>query len=64
MATLSYAIKFWSKGGKQALFLRHEGYLGSVGAFLKRQPMGWGRRGSFDGLGAMVERMAFSDEKK
>jgi len=26
--------------------------------------MGWGRRGSFDGLGAMVERMAFSDEKK
>jgi type II pantothenate kinase len=51
MATLSYAIKFWSKGLKQALFLRHEGYLGSVGAFLKRQPPNWGRRGSMD-LGA------------
>jgi len=51
MATLSYAIKFWSKDTKQALFLRHEGYLGSVGAFLKRQPPGWGRRGSFDGVG-------------
>jgi type II pantothenate kinase len=54
MATLSYAIKFWSKDRKQALFLRHEGYLGSVGAFLKRQPPGWGRRGSFDGLGGVA----------
>lgn len=49
MNTLSYAIKFWSKGAKQAYFLRHEGYLGAVGAFLKRQPRNWGRRGSFDG---------------
>ncbi|KAL1840839.1 hypothetical protein VTJ49DRAFT_7682 [Mycothermus thermophilus] len=48
MNTLSYAIKFWSKGTKQAYFLRHEGYLGAVGAFLKRQPKNWGRRGSFD----------------
>jgi len=48
MNTLSYAIKFWSKGEKQAYFLRHEGYLGAVGAFLKRQPKNWGRRGSFD----------------
>lgn len=32
--TLSYAINFWSKGGKRAYFLRHEGYLGSMGAFL------------------------------
>lgn len=48
MNTLSYAIKFWSKGAKQAYFLRHEGYLGSVGAFLKRQPRNWGRRGSFE----------------
>jgi type II pantothenate kinase len=46
MNTLSYAIKFWSKGEKQAYFLRHEGYLGSVGAFLKRQPRNWGRRNS------------------
>lgn len=48
MSTLSYAIKFWSKGGKKAYFLRHEGYLGSVGAFLKRQPRNWGRRNSFE----------------
>ncbi|KAF2473294.1 pantothenate kinase 4 [Lindgomyces ingoldianus] len=48
MNTLSYAIRFWSKGTKQAYFLRHEGYLGAVGAFLKRQPRNWGRRNSFD----------------
>lgn len=48
MNTLSYAIKFWSRGEKQAYFLRHEGYLGAVGAFLKRQPKNWGRRGSFE----------------
>lgn len=49
MHTLSYAIRFWSKGTKQAYFLRHEGYLGAVGAFLKRQPQNWGRRNSFEG---------------
>lgn len=48
MSTLSYAIKFWSNGEKKAYFLRHEGYLGSVGAFLKRQPRNWGRRNSFE----------------
>ncbi|KAI9675038.1 MAG: hypothetical protein M1817_001444 [Caeruleum heppii] len=48
MNTLSYAIKFWSKGEKKAYFLRHEGYLGAVGAFLKRQPKNWGRRNSFE----------------
>ena len=48
MSTLSYAIKFWSKGEKNAYFLRHEGYLGAVGAFLKRQPRNWGRRNSFE----------------
>jgi type II pantothenate kinase len=46
MHTLSYAINFWSEGKKRAYFLRHEGYLGAVGAFLKRQPTGWGRRSS------------------
>lgn len=57
--TLSYAIKFWSNGEKKAYFLRHEGYLGSVGAFLKRQPRNWGRRGSFeDGLGLGTEARA------
>ncbi|KAK9240877.1 type II pantothenate kinase [Lipomyces kononenkoae] len=48
MNTLSYAIKFWSNGDKKAYFLRHEGYLGAVGAFLKRQPTGWGRRNSME----------------
>lgn len=46
MHTLSYAINFWFQGEKTAYFLRHEGYLGAVGAFLKRQPSGWGRRSS------------------
>lgn len=50
MDTLSYAIDYWSGGKKQAYFLRHEGYLGAVGAFLKRQPRNWGRRNSFDGI--------------
>ncbi|KAJ7201292.1 fumble [Mycena pura] len=35
ITTLSYAIRFWSKGTKRALFLRHEGFLGAVGAWLK-----------------------------
>ena len=49
MNTLSYAIQFWSSGEKQAYFMRHEGYLGAVGAFLKRQPKNWGRRNSLEG---------------
>jgi type II pantothenate kinase len=53
MNTLSYAIKFWSNGEKKAYFLRHEGYLGAVGAFLKRQPRNWGRRGSFEESGGL-----------
>lgn len=47
MNTLSYAINFWSQGTKRAYFLRHEGYLGALGAFLKKQPEGWGRKNSF-----------------
>ncbi|KAF9270763.1 fumble [Marasmius fiardii PR-910] len=35
LTTLSYAIRFWSKGTKRALFLRHEGFLGSIGAWIK-----------------------------
>lgn len=53
--TLSYAIKFWSKGSKQAYFLRHEGYLGAVGAFLRRQPKNWGRRASIDAVDEVQE---------
>ena len=32
---MSFAINYWSKGEVQANFLRHEGYLGAIGAFLK-----------------------------
>lgn len=35
MHAVSYAIKFWSRGLVEAMFLRHEGYLGAIGAFLK-----------------------------
>ncbi|KAK7489322.1 hypothetical protein BaRGS_00019430 [Batillaria attramentaria] len=35
MHTIGFAINYWSKGEIKALFLRHEGYLGAVGAFLK-----------------------------
>lgn len=62
MNTLSYAIKFWSNGEKKAYFLRHEGYLGAVGAFLKRQPRNWGRRGSFEeAAGLKTEARAESE---
>ena len=61
MNTLSYAIKFWSKGEKQAYFLRHEGYLGSVGAFLKRQPRNWGRRNSFEESSMLSKVMSLRD---
>lgn len=64
MNTLSYAIKFWSNGEKKAYFLRHEGYLGAVGAFLKRQPRNWGRRGSFEeGAALGTEARAEADRK-
>ncbi|KAI0464915.1 hypothetical protein LJB42_000130 [Komagataella kurtzmanii] len=35
--TLSYAVKFWSNNQQSAYFLRHEGYLGSLGAFLSKR---------------------------
>ncbi|KAL7749514.1 hypothetical protein RI367_005069 [Sorochytrium milnesiophthora] len=35
MNALSYATSFWSNGTAEVLFLRHEGYLGAIGAFLK-----------------------------
>ncbi|EHK97426.1 putative Pantothenate kinase [Glarea lozoyensis 74030] len=64
MNTLSYAIKFWSNGAKSAYFLRHEGYLGAVGAFLKRQPRNWGRRNSLEDelVGLDVSEIETSDE--
>ncbi|WWC66359.1 pantothenate kinase [Kwoniella pini CBS 10737] len=35
ISTLSYAIRFWSKGTMRACFLRHEGFLGAIGAWIK-----------------------------
>ncbi|KAF8323387.1 pantothenate kinase [Clavulina sp. PMI_390] len=35
VSTLSYAIRFWSKGTKKAMFLRHEGFLGAIGAWIR-----------------------------
>jgi type II pantothenate kinase len=35
MHTLGYSVNYWTKGQVQARFLRHEGYLGAIGAFLK-----------------------------
>lgn len=32
---ISFAVKYWSNGAMKAMFLRHEGYLGVVGAFMK-----------------------------
>lgn len=39
METISFAIRFWSKGEMAAMFLRHEGFLGAVGAFMKVQAL-------------------------
>ncbi|GFZ00078.1 pantothenate kinase 2 [Actinidia rufa] len=33
MDTISVAVHFWSKGQAKAMFLRHEGFLGALGAF-------------------------------
>ncbi|XP_042199634.1 4'-phosphopantetheine phosphatase isoform X6 [Callorhinchus milii] len=35
MHTITYSINYFTKGEVQALFLRHEGYLGAIGTFLK-----------------------------
>lgn len=34
VARLTYAFEYWSKGTMNAVFLRHEGYLGAIGALL------------------------------
>jgi hypothetical protein len=35
MHTVSFGINYWSKGTMTPLFLRHEGYLGAIGAFMQ-----------------------------
>lgn len=34
MDTISVAVNFWSNGEAKAMFLRHEGFLGALGAFM------------------------------
>ncbi|XP_047960554.1 pantothenate kinase 1-like isoform X1 [Salvia hispanica] len=41
MDTLSVAVNFWSKGEAKALFLRHEGFLGALGAFMNYKKNGF-----------------------
>ena len=55
MHTISYAINYWSKGTMKAIFLRHEGYLGAVGAYMKGTELATGEFG---------ENFAFSDGLK
>ncbi|XP_027333433.1 pantothenate kinase 2-like isoform X1 [Abrus precatorius] len=40
MDAISFAIHFWSKGDAQAMFLRHEGFLGALGAFMSYEKHG------------------------
>ncbi|MFH4973524.1 hypothetical protein AB6A40_000233 [Gnathostoma spinigerum] len=35
MRTISFAVKYWSKGEVEALFLRHSSYIGAIGAFMQ-----------------------------
>ncbi|KAH7511061.1 hypothetical protein FEM48_ZijujUnG0051400 [Ziziphus jujuba var. spinosa] len=41
MDTISVAVNFWSKGEAKALFLRHEGFLGALGAFVSYEKHGF-----------------------
>lgn len=34
IADISFAVDFWSGGQMKAMFLRHDGYLGAIGAFI------------------------------
>jgi type II pantothenate kinase len=40
MDTISVAVHFWSKGEAKAMFLRHEGFIGALGAFISYEKHG------------------------
>jgi len=40
MDTISFAVDYWSKGQSKAMFLRHEGFLGAIGAFMSYEKHG------------------------
>ncbi|XP_021842935.2 pantothenate kinase 1 isoform X2 [Spinacia oleracea] len=42
METISDGVEYWSKGETKAMFLRHEGFLGALGAFKSYEKHGLG----------------------
>ncbi|WOO79464.1 Pantothenate kinase 2 [Vanrija pseudolonga] len=52
ISTLSYAIRFWSKGTMRACFLRHEGFLGAMGAWIKNVEDGDDAAAGINGVAA------------
>uniref|UniRef100_A0A183SPD6 4'-phosphopantetheine phosphatase n=1 Tax=Schistocephalus solidus TaxID=70667 RepID=A0A183SPD6_SCHSO len=46
LVVISFAVRYWSQGKMKAMFLRHEGYLGAVGAFMKNRMQGNSLAGS------------------
>ncbi|KAI3871457.1 hypothetical protein MKX03_025918 [Papaver bracteatum] len=40
MNTISHAVRYWSNGAAEAMFLHHEGFLGALGAFLSSEKHG------------------------
>lgn len=34
MDKISFGVKFWSKGEMTAMFMKHDGYLGALGAIM------------------------------
>ncbi|KAL4445797.1 hypothetical protein ABPG77_008996 [Micractinium sp. CCAP 211/92] len=58
METISFAIRFWSKGEMAAMFLRHEGFLGAVGAFMKVQALKPGAKDIRNVRSRFVERFS------
>ncbi|XP_022319339.2 4'-phosphopantetheine phosphatase-like [Crassostrea virginica] len=70
MHTITYAINFWSKGEIKALFLRHEGYLGAIGAFIRgakeedTRGLTWGENlAGSSGLGSYSKNHPWRDRK-
>jgi len=66
MHTITYGVNYWSKGKTpdegdiQPMFLRHEGYLGAVGAFVKGVEEEDADRSSFGNLTSWSENYAGS----
>ncbi|KAG1697217.1 Pantothenate kinase 4 [Nymphon striatum] len=71
MHTITYAINYWSKGKVNALFLRHEGYLGAIGAYLRgvgtadHEKSSWGENlAGSSGLASPIPAQNLSSENE